>query len=287
MMIIKDEEHYFFIPNSGLNIICEREYKHDLINDLYSYFNQKKKNKCVVLDDDNNVISNKDVEFIYISYNENLDGIFDFKLKTMLNNELSLFIESNNEMFTSIERIRLDIYELLSDTGMFKFIQILENGLDIKIGLTPLNFTLSKILQTLQIECSSLNKIQQLLILYNLLLYLNRNSFNIIYLDFPINDYCIKWLNSIDKNNNTILISNDSVESIDELSIDGMVVLANINNVSNIEINNDEIRDYSYALNSTIAKFSEYQNEKILRIMNQFDYRDTSFFIRFVDLNSI
>ena len=56
MMIIKDEEHYFFIPNSGLNIICEREYKHDLINDLYSYFNQKKKNKCVVLDDDNNVI---------------------------------------------------------------------------------------------------------------------------------------------------------------------------------------------------------------------------------------
>ena len=197
MMIIKDEEHYFFVPNSGLNIICEREYKHDLINDLYSYFNQKKKNKCVVLDDDNNVISNKDVEFIYISYNENLDGIFDFKLKTMLNNELSLFIESNNEMFTSIERIRLDIYELLSDTGMFKFIQILENGLDIKIDLTPLNFTLSKILQTLQIECSSLNKIQQLLILYNLLLYLNRNSFNIIYLDFPINDYCIKWLNSI------------------------------------------------------------------------------------------
>ena len=76
---------------------------------------------------------------------------------------------------------------------------------------------MSKILQTLQIECSSLNKIQQLLILYNLLLYLNRNSFNIIYLDFPINDYCIKWLNSIDKNNNTILISNDSVESIDEL----------------------------------------------------------------------
>ena len=65
MMIIKDEEHYFFIPNSGLNIICEREYKHDLINDLYSYFNQKKKNKCVVLDDDNNVISNKDVEFIF------------------------------------------------------------------------------------------------------------------------------------------------------------------------------------------------------------------------------
>ena len=170
---------------------------------------------------------------------------------------------------------------------MFKFIQILENGLDIKIGLTPLNFTLSKILQTLQIECSSLNKIQQLLILYNLLLYLNRNSFNIIYLDFPINDYCIKWLNSIDKNNNIILISNDSVEIIDGLSLDGMIVLSNSNNVSNIEINNNEIRGYSYALNSTIAKFSEYQSEKILRIMNQFDYRDTSFFIKFVDLNSI
>ena len=231
MMIIKDEEHYFFIPNSGLNIICEREYKHDLINDLYSYFNQKKKNKCVVLDDDNNVISNKDVEFIYISYNENLDGIFDFKLKTILNNELSLFIESNNEMFTAIEKIRLDIYELLSDAGMFKFKHILENGLDIKIELSPMNFTLSKVLQTLQIECSNFNKIQQLLILYNLLLYLNRNSFNIIYLDFPINNYCINWLMSIDKNNNTILISNDSVESIDELSIDGMVVLANINNV--------------------------------------------------------
>lgn len=286
MMIIKDEEHYFFIPNSGLNIICEREYKQDLINDLYSYFNQKKKNKCVVLDD-NNVISNKDVEFIYISYNENLDGIFDFKIKTILNNELSLFIENNNEMFTSIEKIRLDIYDLLSDVGMFKFKHILETGLDIKIELSSVNFTLSKILQTLQIECSSFNKIQQLLILYNLLLYLNRNSFNIIYLDFPINNYCINWLMSIDKNNNTILISNDSIENIDELSIDGMIVLSNSNNVSNIEINNDEIRDYSYALNSTIAKFPDFQNKKILGIMSQFDFQDTSFFIKFVDLNSI
>ena len=53
------------------------------------------------------------------------------------------------------------------------------------------------------------------------------------------------------------------------------------------EINNDEIRDYSYALNSTIAKFPDFQIKKILGIMSQFDYQDTGFFIKFVDLNSI
>lgn len=281
-MIIKDEDNYFFIPNSGLNIICENEFKQDLINDLNSYFGQKKKNKCIVVDDDNNIISNKDVDFIYISYDENLDGIFDFKIKTVLNNELGMFIEKNNEMFSSIEIIREGTFNLLSDQGMFKFKKILENGLDINIEFTTINFTLSKILQNLQIECSSIEKTQQLMMLYNLLIYLNRKSFNIIYIDFPINDFCVKWLNTIDVNNNTILISNDCIEKC-ELLCDGMVVLSNDQNIIKMEANYDEINDYSYALKSIIRKFSYYQNDKVLRIMNQFDDKRTSFFIKFVN----
>ena len=40
------------------------------------------------MDDDHELISPKDVQFVYLSSKEDISSIFDFKPKTLLNSEL-------------------------------------------------------------------------------------------------------------------------------------------------------------------------------------------------------
>lgn len=73
------------------------------------------------MDDDHELISPKDVQFVYISSKEDISSIFDFKPKTLLNSELEKFIDENPGSYKSIESIRNNLRELLTDEGMYKF----------------------------------------------------------------------------------------------------------------------------------------------------------------------
>ena len=126
MMIIKSNEHTLIIPvHRGLHLIHEMNCKYELLECLNSYFTLKKKTKCIIMDDDHDLISPKDVQFVYISSKEDISSIFDFKPKTLLNSELEKFINENPESYRSIESVRNYLRELLTDEGMYKFMNIL------------------------------------------------------------------------------------------------------------------------------------------------------------------
>ena len=57
-----------------------------------------------------------------------MNSVYGFKPKTEFNTELSHFIEENQEQYTSIEMIRINLKELLTDRGMFRFRKILTSG---------------------------------------------------------------------------------------------------------------------------------------------------------------
>ena len=107
-MKIKYEDHTCILPvSTGMHLVYDSSGESDFLECLISYFGQKKKTKCIVLDDEDDLIAPKDAELIYFS-NKDMNSIFGFKPKTEFNNELTHFIEDNQEQYTSIERIRSD-----------------------------------------------------------------------------------------------------------------------------------------------------------------------------------
>ena len=68
-MKIKTEYKTFVIPiNNGMHLIYENGYKNELIDCLNNYFGLKKKNKCVILDDDEEIIASKMKEMVINSH---------------------------------------------------------------------------------------------------------------------------------------------------------------------------------------------------------------------------
>ena len=95
MMIIKSNEHTLIIPvYRGLHLIHEMNCKYELLECLNSYFALKKKTKCIIMDDDHELINPKDVQFVYISSKEDISSIFDFKYNGA-SLESNIFLKNN------------------------------------------------------------------------------------------------------------------------------------------------------------------------------------------------
>ena len=233
------------------------------------------------------MISPKDAEFIYISSKENLDTIYNFKSKTLLNDSIENFINENPTMFYSIDKIREELRNLLTDKGMFKIKQVLENGTNLNLNFETTNFTISKILQNLIIDVTSIKQTEQFIILYNLLLFVNRNKFNVIYIDFPLDNDSIDWLNSIKSSNNIILVSNESIEDYMAKEFESMIILTDNNFIEEIDLEIEKSNLLSYALHPIVFKHPEYQNEKIIEIIDMLSDEKTSFFVKFITNNAL
>ena len=63
-----------------------------------------------------------------------------------------IVINENPNMFCSIDRIREELRNLLTDKGIFKIKRVLEYGTNINLDFETTNFSISKILQNLLIE---------------------------------------------------------------------------------------------------------------------------------------
>ena len=76
---------------------------------------------------------------------------------------------------------------------------------------------------------------------YNLLLFVSRNQFNVVYIDFPITQTTLKWLKSFDQDNILFFLNNDymACDSIEELEKFAMLIISN----------KDYIERYEYDLN--------------------------------------
>lgn len=287
-MKIKYGDHTLMIPvQSGLHIMYESNLKYELIECLNSYFVQKKKTKCIITDGNDELINPKGAEFIYVSSKEDLSSIFEFKPKTVLNNELEKFIEENPQMYRSMEYLRKDLRELLTDEGMYKFMNILGKGIpnDIKINTT--NFTVSKVLQALSIEIETLTVQEQFMMIYNLMIYINRNQFSIVYIDFEVDDETMEWLQRIKSPNRVILVSNDSVETCCAELFDSIIILSTNEFVETVDIDITKASLLSYVLHPIVLNHPEYQNEKIIDIMRLFEDKTSTFLVEFITDNDL
>jgi hypothetical protein len=287
-MKISSGDHTFMIPvQSGLHILYESDNKNEFLDCMNSYFVQKKKTKCIIKDDEDELIAPKSAEFIYLSSKEDLSSVFDFKQKTLLNTELEKFIGENPQMYQSVEYIRKDLRELLTDQGMFKFMNILVNGLVIDVNINTTNFSVSKILQSLNVDIEELTKQEQIIMLYNLLIYINRKQFSIIYIDFEIDEETMEWLNRIKSPNRIILVSNDSIEDYYAELFDSIIILSTNEFVETINIDITKASLLSYVLHPIVMKHPEYQNEKIIDIMRLFRDETSTFLVEFITDNEL
>ena len=283
MMKIKTEDSVYIIPiGSGICSLVSN-YTEDIINCFNSYFVNKKKNKCVILDEEDDLIKFNDVAFIYIPNNEDLKQIFNLKPKTLVNNELTAFIGNNQEMFSSIENIREQLIELFTDQGMFKIKKIMQHNIDGKINFIMDDFDVARILQSISIDIEQLTIQQMYMALYNLLLYVNRDKFCVVYIDFELDEATINWLRSISDQNILLLIKNETILTRDKEIINYLLIENNIDSIQKIEVNKNQINDFIYGFHPYVLKNIEYQTEKIQSLLKGFSQKDTSFLIKFAD----
>ena len=227
MMKIKSEENVYIIPD--LNGVCaiSSPYIEDIVQCLVSYFVAKKKNRCVVIDEDGDLVKNDSVSFIYISKDDDLTSLFNLKPKTLINSELINFIGSNQEMFKSIEIIRNGLVETLTDQGIIKIRKIMQNHIENIIEFVIDDFDLSRILQCLSVESEELSIQQKYMSLYNLLLYLNKDNYCIVYIDFEIDETTLKWIKANKQNNILFLINNEAISTVNNDEIDYLIIESN------------------------------------------------------------
>ncbi len=281
MMKIKSEENVYIIPDLNGACAISSSYVDDIVQCLFSYFVAKKKNKCVVIDEDGDLMKNDSVSFIYIPKDDDLTPLFNLKPKTLINSEIVSFIGTNQEMFKSIEMIRNGLIEMLTDQGMIKIRKIMQKHIENNINFIIDDFDLSRILQSISIEGEELTTQQKYMSLYNLLLYLSKDSYCVVYIDFEIDETTLKWIKSNKQDNILFLINNEAISTNVNDEIDYFLIESNQDFLERIEIDSKQKNSILYCFHPYVLKNFEFQTEKNKQIMLDFQDKNTSFLIKF------
>ena len=285
-MKIKSENEVFIIPASnGVHLLADNEYNHIIIDYLNSYFGQKKKTKCIVLDDEDDPIDVKTTNFIYFPSTLDLSNLFNLKAKTEINTELSEMIIQNSELFLSVDKLRSVIKDLLTDIGMYRFMKVLETDLDINVIIDTMNFDISLFLQLLRINNYNLSKEEQLMMLYNLMLYVNRDCFKILYIDFNVDDKGYQWMRNKNNDNHLILVNNENVTTPVNMIFNSIMLINNSNSYEKQTLNSNDIDLISYLFHPIVRKNKDKQAEKNLNFLMELEHINDSFFLEFTDPN--
>lgn len=280
-MKIKSEENVYIIPDLNGACAISSSYVDDIVQCLFSYFVAKKKNKCVVIDEDGDLMKNDSVSFIYIPKDDDLTPLFNLKPKTLINSEIVSFIGTNQEMFKSIEMIRNGLIEMLTDQGMIKIRKIMQKHIENNINFIIDDFDLSRILQSISIEGEELTTQQKYMSLYNLLLYLSKDSYCVVYIDFEIDETTLKWIKLNKQDNILFLINNEAISTNVNDEIDYFLIESNQDFLERIEIDSKQKNSILYCFHPYVLKNFEFQTEKNKQIMLDFQDKNTSFLIKF------
>lgn len=286
-MKVKTEVATYHLPVEHGVCVLAGEEKFNLVWYLEKYLSKGKKTESIVLDDDGGLIDYKNVAFISFSQLNDLTNIFQFKPKTYLNEEIGLFIEKNQEMFASIERIRGLLYELLTDKGFFKLYEILTKNSKINFKFQINDFSVERLLQSLCIDIECLSLEEQMILLYNLDLYINKNKFCIVYIDHEITEITLDWIASLNKNDFLVLINNERINTFQKNNyIDYFLLVTDQDFVVKTNCNETEVNDYIYCFHPHTLKNIAYQSEKNQRIINKYLLDKSTFLMEITHNNS-
>lgn len=284
-MKIIHEESVYLIPEDNNIVVLAGAKQKDIIYCFTNQFVKKKRNYCKVLDFENQTIKPTELNFIYYPYGSDINSNFEFGTKSIFNIETTNLIQENEKDFKSFELIREGFRNLLTDHGMYKVREILKRNIECNIDLEISDFEVSKFLSMLDINIGEIPVDQQYIMVYNLLLFINRNQFNVVYIDFPITQTVLKWVKSFDQDNILFLLNNDRMvcDSVRELDKFAMLIVSDKDYIEKYEYDSNQFNDISYIQNPYTMLHKWQQTEKNIRLMEQFEDKNTTFYLTFND----
>ena len=284
-MKIIHEESVYLIPEDNNIVVLAGAKQKDIIDCFINQFVKKKRNYCKVLDSENQLIKPTELNFVYYPYGSDINSNFEFGTKSIFNIETTNLIQGNENDFKSFELIREGLRNLITDHGMYKLREILTRNIDCYIDLEMANFDISKFLSILEINVDDISVDKQYIMVYNLLLFVSRNQFNVVYIDFPITQTVLKWLKSFDQDNILFLLNNDNMacDSIEELAKFAMLIVSDKDYIEKYEYDLNQFNNISYIQNPYTMLHKQQQTEKNIRLMEQFEDKNTTFYLTFND----
>ncbi len=283
MKLIHEDAYYCFPEKASINFLVENNEKEAFIKCLSEYFGKKKKNYCKVFNDDEERVLYDEIEFIYLPYEKtSIESNLHFSTKSILNVEITNIIENNAEKFQSIDRIRNEMNQLLSDIGIIQLRRILSRHLDELLSIELNDFDVSKLLEMLFINIDEEHKEIAYMLMYNLLFYLSRDKNRMVYIDFPINDKVIEWMKNSSADGIIFLADNKfQTDCIDLLDTCTLIVMSNKDYVEYIAYDLTEFSSISYMFHPFIQQNIELQNKKIMEYYYQLNDKTSTFYLMF------
>ena len=282
MMKIKTDEYNYLVPlKTGINILIENDCSEEVITCLISYFGNKKKTSCSILDDDNNVILPKEFEFIYIPSKENIINNYHFKEKSVINNYLSELINKHPELFNSIDRVRQDIESLLSDSGIYNLKRIMNKNLDININIDIEDFDISSIIEMLYVTNDDICRSEMFASIYNILLSVNPASNRIIYLDFELSAKLTDWIKSLNNDKDIIIINSASIIEDYKMPNCSAIIMSKGELFNEVDLTLSDLGRFIYMTKSYIINNISYQKEENILFLSYFTDKNTTYLVNF------
>ncbi len=282
-MKIKTDEHVFIFPiEESVNVLVDRGFREEFIECMNLYFNKKRKTRCLIYDDDNVLLKFNEIGFIFLENDSILNDNLEFKAKTDFNNEFSLVIENNPEMFISLDDIRRAFKSILSDKGMYEIKRILGNGLNRGIEIDINEFDINKILQVFAIEYEDLSISEKRLIYLNLMIFINRNKVSVVYIDFEIDRIVGEWIKKMVKKGVIFIIDNNIINENVNLKINHVIVLSQFNSLAKLELEKEKVKKLLYALNPIVESNLSFQNKEIVDLYKEFSDPNLTFLIKII-----
>lgn len=284
-MKIIHEESVYLIPEDNNIVVLAGAKQKDIIDCFTNQFVKKKRNYCKVLDSENQLIKPTELNFVYYPYGSDINSNFEFGTKSIFNIETTNLMQENENDFKSFELIREGLRSLTTDYGMYKLREILTRNIGCNIDLEISDFDISKFLSMLGVNVDDISVDKQYIMVYNLLLFVSRNQFNVVYIDFPITQTVLKWLKSFDQDNILFLLNNDNMacDSIEELAKFAMLIVSDKDYIEKYEYDLNQFNNISYIQNPYTMLHKQQQTEKNIRLMEQFEDKSTTFYLTFND----
>ena len=279
MKVSFDEYNYYLPEYEHVLVINESDDSLRLLRKLNEYFGKKKKSVCKVVSDDNQKYLVDDFEFVYVPWQSSIEANYEFKLKTLFNDYLTNEIKNNEDAFGSIEMIRNNLRNLMTDKGMYSLYKYLMNGINNHVTFSINNFDIASIISNLEIVFENDNYLDQYLGVYNIAFQMHRDKLLLVYVDAPINDTVQLWLNKI-STSNQILILNGEFFSEKIYTNLNYYICNNSLNCHCDEIELDEFINLQYVFNPFVLRNIRFQNQNIVDLYRQFDDKNTSFLLK-------
>lgn len=280
MKIVKDNEVFILPETEKINILVNNENLLKVLECFEQFFVKKKNSYCQIYDDNGNRIKTREISFVNVPI-ASIDDNLDLKKKSSLNNEIVEIINANQEKFQSVESIRQNLRDFLSDVGAIDIMRIVNYGIKEKLNLEVEELNLQDIVQMLKIDCEELSIQSKMIGVYNLLLYVERERPRLVYIDFPVNSDVIKWMNSYHDDEVMFIINSNRAENLEKNTNCALISLSNVDFFEEFDFQSIELNDYLYLFNPFVLRNIKRQTNEIIHKIEQFSLEKVTYYLKF------